>query len=69
LEKLEQFRSFYLWVVGYVYFTRIVVYFLAATVSYLLVSSRRCTRRDARIHVHSHAHLASHSTIQYLTAS
>lgn len=32
--KLELFRSFYLIVVGYIYFTRIVVYLFASTLSY-----------------------------------
>lgn len=34
LEKLRQFRSFYLIVISYIYFTRIVVYLLAATLPY-----------------------------------
>jgi G protein-coupled receptor 107 len=37
LQKLQLFRQFYIMVVSYIYFTRIVVYLLAATIPYYLL--------------------------------
>lgn len=37
LARLTQFRQFYMIVVGYVYFTRIIVYLMSITLSYKLV--------------------------------
>jgi G protein-coupled receptor 107 len=37
LEKLQLFRSFYVMVVAYIYFTRIVVFLLAATIPFYVL--------------------------------
>ena len=37
LQKLQLFRQFYVMVVAYIYFTRIVVYLLAATIPFYLL--------------------------------
>ena len=37
MEKLQLFRSFYVMVVAYIYFTRIVVFLLAATIPFYVL--------------------------------